>query len=104
MKKTLTALAFITACAPAHAQQYGALNIIFCSPTQQLMETLEMRFNRVAVFEAIHSPIHLDQIFLNVESGEYSYVRTNIEDNISCVLTDGFSGQIVRPRIIENSL
>jgi hypothetical protein len=99
MKKTLTALAFITACAPAHAQQYGVLPLQFCSDTETVRGMAQNNFNESVSFQGLSSPIHIDELFFDTEDGSYSYLRTNIEQNITCVLATGVQGFVTIPQV-----
>lgn len=103
MKKALALTAFLTACAPAHAQQFGALNILHCGTRESVSTMLQNRFNEVSIFAGFPrgSDIHLDELWYDSDDGSYTFTRTNIERDITCIIMAGDSSAgltINRPR------
>lgn len=51
MKKSLALIAFMSTCTPAHAQQFGTLNILFCERTHNVQRMLETQFGESVIFQ-----------------------------------------------------
>lgn len=95
MKKTLALLAFVGSCAaPAYAQQFGTINLEYCNKTEVLSTMLKEKFNQSVQFTGIKSPVHAEQFWFNSDSGTYSFVRTNIERGLSCIISSGRFGEL----------
>ena len=90
MKKTLATLAFLSSCAPAHAQQFGALNILFCSTPEHIRGMLSERFGEVSIFQGLpQSGIHIDELYYDIDDGSYTITRTNVQENVTCIIMAG---------------
>ena len=95
MKKTLTALAFMGACAPAQAQQFGFIPLTYCGSIEEVRGLAQENFGEAVSFQGLHGDIFLDELFIDSDDGSYSYIRTNIKDKISCVIASGKSGEMI---------
>lgn len=91
-------MAFLTTCAPAHAQQFGAIPLEFCGTTEQVEKTLSQKYNETVQFTGIKGAKHIERLFYNSDTGSYTFVRTNIAKGISCILSSGsYAQQTVTP-------
>ena len=98
MKKAIALTAFLASCAPAYAQQYGALPLEFCSTTTQVEQILTNQYNEAVRYEGVKSPVLVERLWVNDQTGTYSFTRTNIQENITCVISAGNHGQVKRPK------
>lgn len=90
MKKILAATAFIGACAPVHAQQYGAMSILYCNTPEIVRGMLQERFGEVSVFQGLpQSGVHIDELFYDPDDGSYTITRTNAQENVTCIIMAG---------------
>lgn len=93
MKKTaLLTTAFLSTCAPAHAQQYTNM-MIACNTTDQVLGSLQSeRWNEAQRFYGVNGGERLDRLWVNEETGTYTFTRSTA-NGITCILSAGeFSG------------
>lgn len=98
MKKTIALLAFMGSCAPAYAQQFGSIPILMCDKTESIERQLTEKYNEVVQFTGIRTPVIKEELWLNKETGTYTFVRTNVEEGISCATSAGKYGVMSLPK------
>lgn len=90
MKKTFIAASLALLPTIAEAQQaLGAIPYYYCSPTEPLFQSLQDQYGESRQFCGTSSDIHLDCHWRNADTGTWTNTRTNIQEDVTCILTSG---------------
>ena len=90
MKNTLLATAIALSPSFADAQEaLGAIPYFACQTTETMFDKLESQYGETRQFCGTSSPIHLDCHWRNADTGTWSNTRTNIQQDMTCILTSG---------------
>lgn len=90
MKKTFIAATVALLPNITTAQEpIGAIPYFACATTETMFKTLESQYGESRQFCGTSSPIHLDCHWRNADTGTWSNTRTNIQQDMTCILTSG---------------
>ena len=90
MKKLLL-IAFTLGANPVQA---SSIPLEYCNTAQALRDMLSNKYNEAVQFTGIKTDIHLEELWTNHETGSYSFVRTNIAEDVSCIISSGSNGVV----------
>ena len=94
-KTTLAALAFLSSCAPAYAQQLQMIpSQLQCGESEFIMGRLSEQFNETVQFRGVTTSGMLDLFYLNEETGSYTMLRV-APNGIACIKASGVSGEFM---------
>ena len=103
MKKTFIAATVALLPNITTAQEpIGAVPFYVCGQTQGIFETLAERYGESRQFCGTSSTIHLDCHWRNAETGTWSNTRTNIQQDMTCILTSGNNSYAIAQPVPES--